>query len=177
MALVCAMSLNTGVYSAGQTPPPQATLTVYNPNAVAVSVTGVQVTARAFGDTPINHVPMAPVLPAIGPGMTTSVPPLGTITVGPFPIVVGSAANANSFQVVNQTANLNPINPQGPALVPQTIVMVGAAVNGSDGSVNVASEAGLTVSYSNSPPLGYQGGFLNYAGPNNFVTGLCFGVL
>lgn len=168
------MVLGTTSIVAGGTLPAMASLIVYNPNAVAVAVTGVQM---QFSDVSGNNVPgVSPVVPPTGPGMTTVAPALSIITIGPFPIVMGSAANANSFQMVNQTGNLNPTNPQL-AERPQTQLMVGAIVYGSDGSVNVAGAAGLLISYSAPPPPGYQGGFLNFAGPNNFMGGLMLGVL
>lgn len=175
MALQCNVTLNSSAYTAGQTPPPQATVTVYNPNASAVSVMAVQMSARAFSDPLSGRLAMSQSVPPIGPGMTTSVPALSSITIGPFPVVVASAANVNSFQAVNQTGNINPVNPQG-SQPPQTQVMVGALVMGSDGSVNIAGEAGMLLSYAVPPPLGYQGGFLQFASPNNLVAGF-FGVL
>lgn len=167
MALQCQVLLNVGSCSAGQTPPPQATVFVYNPNAVAVVVTGLTMT---FADQLGRRTTLAvsPCVPPIGPGMTTSVPTLSSINIGPFPITIASAANVNSFTAVNQTGNLNPVNPQG-SQPPQFTVLVGAAVNGSDGSSNIAGVAPLLVSYTSSPPLGYQGGFLQFASPNNFI--------
>lgn len=176
MSLQCQVTLNSISYSAGQTPPPQATLTVYNPNASAVSVTGVQMTARVSTDPLINRLAMSPCVPPIGVGMTTSVPALSSINIGPFPIVVGSAANVNSFQMVNQTGNLNPVNPQG-SQTPQYQLLVGASVNGSDGSSQDAGVAGILVSYASNPPLGFQGGFMQFASPNNLSAMIPIGVL
>lgn len=169
MALQANVTLNYTAYTAGQNPPPMATVTVFNPNAVAVSVTSIQMDARPFLDPNVNALAMSPSVPPTGPGMTTSVPALSTITIGPFPIVLGSASNVNSYQMVNQTGNLNPVNPQG-SQPPQQQVMVGAIVYGSDGSSNVAGKAGMTMSYTSTPPVSYQGGFLNLAGPNNLAT-------
>jgi hypothetical protein len=168
------MTLNYSSHTAGQNPAPMATLTVYNPNAVAVAVTGVTVTGHVLGST-AGSLAMLPSSPPIGPGMTTVAPALSSITIGPFPVVVGTAANINSFQAVNQTGNLNPINPQASQPAPFT-VMVGAMVQGSDLSQNVAGEAGLLVSYASAPPLAYQGGFLQLAGPNNLSTAVAAGV-
>jgi len=175
MALQANVTLNYSAYTAGQSPAPMATVTVYNPNASAVVVTSINMLAHPFGST-AQALPMSPSVPPTGPGMTVSVPTLSSITFGPFPIVIGSAANVNSFQAVNQTSNLNPINPQG-SQPPQTQVMVGALVYGSDGSANTAGEAGLLVSYYPAPPLGYQGGFLQFNGPNNLITGALAGIL
>lgn len=174
MSLQCNVTLSRSDYTAGQSPAPMATVTVYNPNASAVVVTSINMKAHALGST-ANALSMSPSVPPTGPGMTVSVPTLSSITFGPFPLAIGSAANVNSFAAVNQSGNLNPINPQG-SQPPQTQVMVGALVYGSDGSVNEAGEAGLLLSYSSSPPLGYQGGDLNFAGPNNFATGFLAGI-
>lgn len=176
MALRCQMSLNYASYAAGQNPSPQATLFVYNPNASAVVVTGARIYAFASDDNSQREIPMAPVVPPLGPGMTVVAPTLSSINIGPFAIVVASAANVNSFQAVNQTGNLNPINPQG-SQPPQMLLGIGAIVYGSDGSVNRAGSAPLLVSYSSAPPLGYQGGFLNWAAPNNFLTFAFLGAL
>lgn len=176
MALSCQVSLNYSAYSAGQNPPPMATLFVYNPSAVAVSVTGVQMHSSVVGDANVNRLAMSPSVPPIGPGMTTSVPSLSSINIGPFPVVVGSAANVDSFQAVNQSGNLNPINPQGsqPA---QYALQIGATVQGSDGSSNEAGVAPLFVSYTAAPPQAFQGGYLQFASPNNLVAALIPGVL
>ncbi len=176
MALQANVTLNYSAYTAGQSPAPMATVTVYNPNASAVVVTSVNMEAHAFSDSLVNRLAMSPSIPPLGPGMTTSVPALSTITIGPFPIVLGSASNVNSFQAVNQTGNLFPINPQG-SQPPQTQVMIGAMVYGSDGSANRAGEVGLLLSYTSAPPVGYQGGFLQFSAPNNIANGLFLGVL
>lgn len=176
MSLQANVTLNYSSYTAGQNPPPMATVTVYNPNASAVVVTSVNMSAHALGDPLVNRLAMSPSVPPTGPGMTTSVPALSSITIGPFPVVVGSASNVNSFQAVNQSGNLFPVNPQG-SQPPQTTVMIGALVYGSDGSVNTAGEAAILVSYSVSPPVGYQGGFLQFSSPNNLADGFLAGVL
>lgn len=176
MALQCQLSLNYTSYTAGQNPPPMLTLTVYNPNASAVNVTGMEIYAHAWFDVRSNHMAFLPGLPPLGPGMTTLVPATSTITIGPMPMVFGTAANVNSFAAVNQAGNLNPINPQGsqPA---QVTARIKATVYGSDGSVNIAGDVGLLISYSSAPPLAYQGGFFNFSAPNNFVAMSLMGVL
>ncbi len=176
MALSCQVSLNYPAYSAGQTPAPMATVFVYNPNAVAVVVTSVQMSIAPANNPLVNSLPIPPSVPPTGVGMTTTVPALSSITIGPFPIVVSSAANVNSFQAVNQTGNLNPINPQG-SQPPQSRLLVGAYVYGSDGTVNVAGVAPLLVSYAIPPPVGYQGGFLQFSAPNNLATALLAGII
>ena len=175
MALQCNITLNYANYSAGQNPPPMATLSVYNPNAVAVTVTGMQLNARALGDTP-GHTSMYPGVMPIGPGMTVTAAALSSINIGPFPVVLATAANANSFQAVNQTGNLNPINPQG-SQPPQVTIVIGADVQGSDGSFNVAGTAALVVSYQSQPPLGFQGGFLALGNGNNLANLRMLGIL
>jgi|ERR1700755_173225 len=176
MALQCQVSLSYASYTAGQTPPPMATVFVYNPNAATVTVTGAKLYAFAVNDPVGREIPFAPAVLPTGPGMTVTVPALGSINIGPLPVVMGSAANANAFQMVNQVGNLNPTNPQI-ALPPQTNINVGCLVYGSDGSINRAGTAGLLVSYTSSPPLGYQGGFLNFAAPNNFIMFRFLGAL
>lgn len=167
MALNCKADLNTFVYAVGQTPPPQVTITVYNTGAASVTVTGIQVSAHVVGSTQ-EALPISFPLPPTGPGMTVTVPTLSSITFGPFPVTLGSAANVNPFQMVNQSGNLNPINPQ-PSQPPNYTVAIGGIVYGSDFSVNVIDPAALNVSHGFPPPAGFQGGFLNFAGPNNFL--------
>lgn len=176
MALQANVTMNYSSYTAGQNPPPMATVTVFNPNASAVVVQSINMTAHPLLNANVNNLAMSPSVPPTGPGMTTSVPALGSITIGPFPIVVASAANVNSFQMVNQTGNIFPVNPQG-SQPPQTVVMVGAQVFGSDGSVNTAGEASVLVSYAINPPLGTQGGFMQFADGDNLALGLVSGVL
>ncbi len=151
--------------TAGQNPAPQATVTVYNPNASAISVTGIQMTVKFLND-PLTRTLNGS--PPIGPGMTTLCPALSSITIGPFPVVIPSASNVNSFAMVNMAGNINPINPQG-SQPPQSVAQIGAYVYASDLSSNVAGVAPLMISYTSAPPVGYQGGFLNLAGPNNLA--------
>lgn len=163
MALQCQMAINSPSYSAGQTPPPAATLTIFNPNAVAVVVTGVELAfTDKLGQT-VRPVIQPSVVP-IGPGQPTSVPALGTVTLGPFPMTFGSAAASSSFAMVPPGAQ--PANVQG-SQPPQVEINIGALVYASDGSVNVAGRARVLVSYTVSPPLGYQGGVAQFGGPNN----------
>lgn len=169
------MSLNVATCSAGQSPAPMATLQVYNPNAVAVAVTGIQL---QFFDSSTNlpiNLAANPAMPAMGPGQTVVAPALSSITFGPFPVAVGSAANANTFPAPS-VGYLNPRNPQQ-AQSPVFGILVGALVYGSDGSTNDAGRAGLTVAASIQPPPTFQGGALQFAGPNNLVTGLLMGVV
>lgn len=173
MALQCNMTLNTNTCTAGQNGV-QATLTVYNPNASSVVVTG----ASVFTTTPAGQYANAvnqSVVP-LGPGMTTTVPAASSITFGPFAIAASSSANANSFQMVNPSNSVIPANPQ-PSQRPQQQLMVGAIVYGSDGSVNTAGQAGLLVSFTPPPPLNFQGGPLMFSAPNNLALGLTSGVL
>lgn len=174
MALQCQVSLNYAAYTAGQNPAPMATITAYNASASPITVTSIQMKAHALLDPLVNRIPMLASVPPTGPGMTTSVPALSSITIGPFPIVIGSSASANSFAMLPPGSQ--PSNPQG-SQPPQTRVMIGALVYGSDGSVNEAGETGLLLSYAIAPPLGYQGGDLNFAGPNNLSTGFLVGIL
>jgi hypothetical protein len=165
MALNVSVSLNYDAYSAGQNPPPQATLTVYNPNASTVIVTGVKMYAFDVNDPVGRELDFASGTPPLGPNQPTAVAALGTLTIGPFPVVVGSAANANSYQSSNPVGRTL-VNSQL-AHPPQSILGIGCVLYASDGSVNRAAWTPLQVSYTSSPPLGYQGGFCFFNGPNN----------
>jgi hypothetical protein len=151
------VNVSSYAYQAGQNPPPTVTLVVANPNATAVMVTGVQIVPTIVGQTG-QALSIAPILPALGPGQNVTVPALGSLNLGPFPIVFASAANVNQFQMVNQVGNLNPVNPQLAELATYSI-SIGAIVSVSDGSNNTAVPAVLTVSPPSQPPLGTQGGF------------------
>lgn len=170
MALSCQVSLNYSSYAVGQSPSPQATVFVFNPGAAAIVVTSMQLygTVNLAGPASASATTMLPVVPPTGPGQTVSVPAGGSINIGPFSVVAASAANVNPFQMVNQTGNLNPINPQ-PSQPAQYILNVGARVYGSDLSVNEAGTAPLLVSYYPPPPPAYQGGYLQFGVPNNFI--------
>lgn len=176
MSLQCNITLNYASYTAGQNPAPMATVQVFNPNASPVSVTNMQIYSRVQNGSTVNTSTMLPSVPPIGPGMTTLVPALSSINIGPFPVVVGSGANVNSFQAVNQAGNLNPINPQAsqPA---QFILKIGAVVQGSDGSFNEAGQAALLVSYASNPPQAFQGGYLQFSAPNNLSSFVLTGAL
>lgn len=175
MALQCQMTVNYTAYQAGQNPPPMATLQVFNPNASAIAVKGIELQyfdVRGNTISPSTNKPT----PAMGPGQNGTVPALSSLTFGPFPIVFGSAANMNSFLDVSTP---NPPTAAQPyhmnnevAFPPQTVVLVGAIVTGTDGSSNVAGTAPIIVSYTTPPPVSFQGGFLNFAAPNNMVLGV-----
>lgn len=155
MALVCSVVLSANTYSAGHTPPPTASIVCYNPGASAVVVTGVELTKRVFGSsTPGSPVPMGNALPPYGPGAPVSVAAGGSQRVGPFPITVGNVASA--IGGVSQ-----------PSQVSDYILVIGATVLGSDGSRNVAGEAGITVSYSVRPRTNTQGGQLIFSQASN----------
>lgn len=175
MALTCSLSVNATSYAAGQSPPLQATLTVYNPNAVAVTVTSVQLACYVAGSNQVANACL-PGVPPMGPGMLVTVPALSSINMGPFSIAMVSAANVNSFQMVNQADDPYPINPQ-PSQPANYSIQAVATVYGSDGSVNVSSPAGFTLAPQSSPPPGYQGNFLIFSAPNNLALGLTTGVL
>ena len=172
MALQCNLTVSSGSVTAGQ--PTQATLRVYNPNASAIVVTGCSVflTTQAGQYTTAANVPSV----AIGPGTTTSVPALSSITFGPFAIAVGSAAAASAFAAVFQGTNPNPANPQ-PSQKPQAAYFVQALVYGSDGSINTSGVASVLVSYTLPPPMNFQGGPLMLSAPNNLALAVTTGVL
>jgi hypothetical protein len=176
MALQCNMSLNVSTCVAGATPAPQATLTVYNPNATAVAVTAIQVAYyNGLTGAPLNGA-VAPQVPAASPGMTVVVPALSSITFGPMPVAAALPGSANSFWASSPIAGAALVNPQL-GLPPQLPLLVGATVYGSDGSANEAGRAGLTVSYSPFPPPSYQGGYLQFSSGNNLITGVAAGVV
>ncbi len=155
MALICSVALSTTAYAAGSTPPPSASIVVTNTGSGAVVVTGVQLSGRVLGSsTPGRPVVMGNALPPYGPGAPVVVAAGGVGRVGPFAVTAGMAANANGG--VKQ-----------PTQVPIYTLMVGAVVFGSDGSRNVAAEAGLTVSWPIRPQVGTQGAALNFSQPGN----------
>lgn len=176
MALVCSVVLSTTSYAAGHTPPPTASVVCHNTGGSAVVVSGVALSGRVFGSsTPGNPVPMANALPPYGPGAPVTVSAGGSATVGPFPVTVGSVAaavaNRSESVVVDQDEIQTVSFVRGsmiqPSQRPDFILMVGAMVFGSDGSRNVATEAGITVSYSVRPAVGTQGGQLIFSRPSN----------
>lgn len=175
MALQCNLTMNVASAVAGQSPAPQATLTVYNPNATAVSVVAVQLAFyNAINNAPVNSSAAMPV-PATSPGQTITAPALTSITIGPFPITAGSAS-ANPFWMSTPIAGSAVATPQIGEL-PITQMILGATVYGSDGSINEAGRVGFTISPNPFPPPTYQGGWLQFNVPNNFVTGLIMGIL
>lgn len=176
MALQCNVSLNVNTCVAGASPAPMATLTVYNPNATAVAVTAIQM-AYYNGVTglPISAA-VAPQMPAYGPGQVVVAAALTSITFGPMPVAVGSASNMSSMPQAGYSSGTTPFNPQA-GQPPQTSILIGATVYGSDGSVNEAGRVGLFVSYVPFPPQAFQGGYMQFSAPNNLMTGISFGVL
>ena len=163
MALNAAIQMSTNSCVAGATPVPTFSLVVGNPNAAAIVVTNVDI---YFTDPQGNAIRPAasPVVPPIGQGQPTTVAANGSTTLGPMSLGIGSAANANSFQMVPPGAT--PANPQG-ALPAQQQIFVHARVYGSDGSINEAAPGGILVSPALFPPPASQGGYVQFAGPNN----------
>jgi hypothetical protein len=178
MPLACQAYVYPSACSGEQ--PVTAVLTVSNATAAPIAITGAALSMAQLGDgTSISRAEN--VLP-LGPGMPVIVPAGSTIIVGPFPVVVHSNAGANSFQAVGPSGVLTDPQPsdgrgdQAGNHFPQFVVLVGATVYGSDGSINVAGTSPLLVDVVAPPPLGYQGGFLHLSAPNNLVTYLA-GVL
>jgi hypothetical protein len=173
MALQCQMTLSYASMTAGQTPAPQATLSVYNPNASAVLVTGANVYLQTLEGQRFtsSNPPLVPLIPG-----NTVVAALSTTTFGPFSITPPSAANSNTFQAIYPTGGQTPLNPQ-PTQPSQVTLQVGALVYGSDGSVNTAGVAPLLVSYTPPVPMNWQGGPMMFHAPNNLALGLATGVL
>lgn len=155
MTVSCAIVLSSSSYQAGQTPPPTATLVCQNNTNAAQVVIGVQVTGRVFGSsTPGNPAPMGTPMPPYGPGAPVTVPALGSASIGPFPLAVGSAAatvggNSQPSQVANY------------------ILMVGANVLTADQQNSVAAEMGMTVGPTTRPLPNAQGGYLLFSQPSN----------
>ena len=164
------MGVSSG--QAGRSPPAQASIIVYNPTASAVVVTAGAVYASMLGaaGSAVAGLAMSPAVLPLGPGMPTTVPALGSITIGPVAVVVPSTAAGNSFQNVgpatydgdNQGAADYSPGGQG-----QFTVMVGATLYGSDGSLNVSGTAPYLVDVPVVPPQGFQGGYANFNAPNN----------
>lgn len=178
MPVNAALSFSRGFCDAGCTPPPQLLLTVYNPNAVALQITGVRIYTRDIAGN-VTRAPMMEISVPTGPGQDFIVPALGTIRIGPMSFVVPANGNASSFQAVQQTIGALPVNTQSiqPSQRPQNLIMASATVYASDGSVNEASQAGLTVSYVQGVAGGSQGGFFTYQQGSNFLTGILLGTL
>lgn len=141
MALSCALTVTPSSYRVGNTPPPQLLLTVTNANAFAVTVTAVRVYTK-IGATVVN-MPFGEISFPIGPGLTTVVPASSNITMGPVAFVLASAANNSAFEAVLPSGGSN-FNPQ-PSQNPSFTAVIAATVYGSDGSINEASTASLTV--------------------------------
>jgi hypothetical protein len=145
-----------------------ASLLVYNPNASAVVVTGAMVHYRVQGATlPTSSTAAQGNVIALGAGQVVSVPSASSISF-PFGVAVGSAAAGSSFQSMGNSAGPASINDQ-PSQPLQFVLFVGCTVYGSDGSVNEAGEAPLLVSYYPPPPPAFQGGYYQFASPNNFI--------
>lgn len=139
-------------------------LTVYNPTAGTVVVTGVQFFFQRLDR--IHPTPSAAAMVApVGLGATVAVPTLGTITIGPTYLAVGSAA-----------AYTTATNPQPSQ--PQTyVLMVGAYVRASDGSVNIALPVAVQVTPWEAPSATYQDGDLNWSYGQNMLFNVVLGVL
>lgn len=176
MALQCQLYSSTTSYTPGQTPVPQAFLTVYNPNAFAVTVQSVQIVAQNILDLTITSAPGNGPVVATGPGQLVTCPALSSITIGPISLAGSNVAAGFTTTSVNQAGNPFPINPQ-PSQRLQTIFLLAAIVQGSDGSSNLSGTAPVLLSYYPPPQIGVAGGFLNFAGPNNMLNGLTTGTL
>lgn len=161
MSLQCQMTLNVHTSSSGQSPLPQATLSVYNPNASSVAVTGVNVAYYTPDGQPLVTMPVGITTVALGPGQTTVVPAASLITFGPFPIAIALPSMGGLF--LGQPAGNATTPPATPAPrqlgMPVAVqVFIGAQVYASDGSVNEAGRDGLIVSWAARDPSGTGGG-------------------
>ena len=167
MALTCQITTDKLQTSAGQNPPPMATLQVYNPNASSVSVTGIVIQYFDVNGVQMTTMPVGISTPAMGPGQTVTATTLASIYFGPFPIVLGSAASANTSLASPPASPANQPLPRSLAHPAQQFFWVGALVYASDGSVNVAGRAGVLMSFTSLPPLYTQGGVAQFNGVNN----------
>jgi hypothetical protein len=174
MALQCQMSLNATAYQAGQSPSPMATLQVYNPNAVAVAVTGITLSVFNSANSPINAATNL-ATPAMGPGQVVVAPALSSITFGPFPVALGNAGALSAPSPPSYNSSPEGSNPQVAQPLQQQF-FIGATVLGSDSSVNEAGRVALTL-YSPVNLPASLGGVLNLASGQNLLTGLVLGVL
>ena len=181
MALNCQVILGNTSGAAGRSPPCTANILVFNPNAAAVIVTNAAMTFAMLGATGITQggagLAYSPSVPPIGPGQALTVPANGSITVGPFYVVIPSVAAANGFQTINPMPGaavpsldfdgegFDSYGPGGGQ--PQFTILVGATVYGSDGSVNTAGTAPYFVDVNVPPPPGFNGGFAQFGAPTN----------
>ncbi len=151
-----------------------ATLQVYNPNASPVAVTGIQLQFFDSLNNPIQASANLPML-AMGPGQTVVAPARSSINFGPFPIVIGSAANIGSPTIPLTTpptsVNIELAEPQSAQLY------LGATVYGSDGSINTAGRAAVFVSPTIGPIPLMSGGVLQFYNGSNLLIGIMTGVL
>lgn len=174
MPLNAAVNIDRRSVTAGGAPA-QVSVVVYNPGAATVLVTGIQISASRFGSS-AQTLPFQASVPATGPGQAMTVAAGATITIGPFPIAFGSAAYIGGANptVISPDAAAFPNNAQ-PSQPTPYIATIAAMVFGSDGSSNIAAPAGILVSHSFQPPASTQGGYLNFAVPQNscgFIPGL-----
>jgi hypothetical protein len=149
MALTCTLTLNKATMGAGQTPPPLATLTVVNPNAVPVAVLGGRISFNVAG-LPLTRPPYSEVLLPIDPGQNTTIAASGSTVIGPFPIQLQLPVT-NYFLSVDVPGTSTPTNAQ-PSQPTSWSIQVGGRVQGSDGSDNAITPATITVTYINSTP-------------------------
>jgi hypothetical protein len=112
----------------------------------------------------------------VGLGATVSVPALSSIVIGPTHLAAGSAASYSNRLQSAQPSWSTADNPQPTQVLSYTLV-IGAVVNGSDGSINQAAPAGILVCPAQSPVVGLQVGNLDWQFSRNFLNGLVMGVL
>jgi hypothetical protein len=174
MAITAQVNLSFTSYPAGFTPPPLATLTVANTGAAAVAIVGTKFYATIVGASAPSFTSIAtPVLPT-GPGQNLTVPAAGSLSLGPFPIVMPSAANNNPAASIPPSAA--PQNPQISQPIPFSVT-IGCDVLTSDGTTTTAQGAFLLVSGTSQPPQGNYGGFLQFYIANNFINGIVTGTV
>jgi hypothetical protein len=174
MAITAQVNLSFTSYPAGFNPPPLATLTVANSGAAAVAIIGTKFSATVAGASAPSFTSIAtPVLPT-GPGQNLTVPASGSLSLGPFPIVLPSAANNNPNASIPPAAA--PQNPQPSQPIPFSVT-IGCDVLTSDGAVTSAGTAFLILTGTSTPPQGNYGGFLQFYIANNFINGVVTGTV
>ena len=160
MALDCIIALSKTNWTVGSNLGPKAFLTCNNATAAAISVTGIQMELTQRGAKMILPGSVA----AIGAGSTVIVPALSAIKIGPIDLAIPSVGVQDSGNLMS-------------AQIADPLVMVGATVYGSDGSINLAGAAPLQLRSIRQPAAATRGGFLNMAEGSNAATGDAAGVL
>ncbi len=158
MPLNCQFTIDpTAITDGQQVPIVTIALTVSNPGATAVAVTGVDV---HFSDRSVNQVRpgLAPLALPMGQNQSNIIQAGATVMFGPFPIAIWSSGKLNVSAMIRPDSS--PLSTSGS---PQYPVLVGGIVYGSDGTANVASPSRLLISLSSAPARAYVGGNADFS--------------